>query len=105
MREFAWSIEYTLSLSFPVFLYLTSIIKRIRADNAIDSVFTPYVAAKAGKSAVDTLFKTAGSFFLDMDEAPEKKSEEITPEKLKAAEERMARIIAARERQLQDVAS
>ncbi len=103
MREFSWDIEYTLSLSFPVFLYLTSIIKRIRADNAIDSVFSPYVAAKAGKSAVDTLFQTAGSFFLD--ESPEKNLEEITPDKLKAAEERMARIIAARERQLQDAAS
>ena len=98
MREFSWSIEYTLSLSFPVFLYLTSIIKRIRADNAIDSFFSPYVAAKAGKSAVDSLFQSAGSFFLET--APEAGSEEITPEKIKAAKERMDRIIAAREQQL-----
>ncbi len=103
MREFSWDIEYTLSLSFPVFLYLTSIIKRIRTDNAIDSVFSPYVAAKAGKSAVDSLYKSAGSFFLET--APDTSTEEITPEKLKAAEERMARIIAARERQLRDAAS
>ncbi|MBE6370773.1 MAG: hypothetical protein E7055_01700 [Lentisphaerae bacterium] len=102
MREFAWDIEYTLSLSFPVFLYLTSIIKRIRADNAIDSVFSPYVAAKAGKSAVDSLFKSAGSFFLES--APETSTEEITPEKIRKAEARMAKIIADREEALRKAA-
>ena len=102
MREFSWDIEYVTSLSFPVFLYLTSIIKRIRADNAIDTFFTAYVAAKTGKSAVDNLFKTAGSFFLD---SPHQgNAEPITPEKLKAAEERMERIIASQEEALRNAA-
>jgi len=102
MREFSWDIDYVLSLSFPVFLYLTSIIKRIRADYAVDTFFTAYVAAKTGKSAVDNLFKTAGSFFLD---ARHKVSAEpVTPEKLKAAEDWMQKIIAAQERKLAEAA-
>lgn len=102
MREFSWDIDYVLSLSFPVFLYLTSIIKRIRADYAVDTFFTAYVAAKTGKSAVDNLFKTAGSFFLD---SPHQESAEpITPEKLKAAESWLERIIEERERKLEQAA-
>ena len=103
MREFGWDIRYVTSLSFPVFLYLTTIIKRIRSDNAVDSVFAPYVAAKAGKSAVDSLFRSAGTFYLDT--VPAESQEEITPELLKAAEERMQKIIAAREQQLAEAAA
>ncbi len=102
MREFTWTIDYTLSLPFPVFLYLTSIIKRIRADNAIDTVFIPYVAAKAGKKSVDDLFRTANGFFLDPPQVTIQ--EVITPEIMKAAEERMARIIATQEEALRNAA-
>lgn len=102
MREFGWDIHYVTSLSFPVFLYLTTIIKRIRADNAVDSVFTPYVAAKTGKTAAESLFRSAGTFYLDT--VPAESQEEITPELLQLAEDRMDRIIAAREQQLAEAA-
>lgn len=86
-----------MNLSFPVFLYLTTILKRIRADYAIDTVFSPYVAAKCGKKAVDDLFKTAGTFFI---EKTVDYDQEIDPEALKAAQERLKRIIAAKENSL-----
>ena len=102
MHEFGWDISYVTSLSFPVFLYLTTIIKRIRADNAVDSFFTPYVAAKAGKTAAKSLFNAAGSFFLEPKLPPMK---EVTPEMIKEAEERMAKFIAKREQQLANAAA
>jgi|GEM_PF-6535328 len=102
MHEFGWEIDYVLSLSFPVFLYLTSIIKRVRADYAVDTFFTAYVATKAGKSAVDSLYRTAGSFYLDF--SPAVSREPITPEKIKAAEDRMQKLIAAQERKLAEAA-
>ena len=98
MHEFGWEIDYVLSLSFPVFLYLTSIIKRVRADYAIDTFFTAYVAAKSGRASVDILYRTAGSFFLDV--SPAVSREPITPETIKTAEDRMQKIIAAQERKL-----
>lgn len=101
MLAFGWDIEYVTSLSFPVFLYLTGILKRVRTEYAIDSFFAPYVAAKAGKSAVDNLYKTAGSFYIEKPVY----QEPVTPENLKLAHERLDRMIAAREQQLANAAA
>ena len=48
MREFGWTIEYTLNLTFPVFLELSLMLRRIRCDSAIDEFYTPYAAVKLG---------------------------------------------------------
>ena len=65
MREFGWTIEYTLDLSFPVFFNLFTLISRVRADAAIDGVYIPYAAAKYGHAMKKHLFDTRGSFYLD----------------------------------------
>ena len=64
MKEFGWSIEYTLSLSFPVFLDLFDLIRRVRFDAAIDEFFTSYGAAKYGGKCSKTLFDGRGSIVL-----------------------------------------
>ena len=60
MREFGWTIVYTLSLSFPVFLELFGLIRRVRYDAAIDEFYLPYAAAKAGGRSAKRLFKGVG---------------------------------------------
>lgn len=96
MKEFGWTIRETLSLTFPVFLYLTIIVSRIRADDAIDSFFEPYVAAKCAGEPLRILTKKRGSFYLH----PESKQEVITAEMIEHARNRLHSIIAANEQRL-----
>ena len=65
MREFGWYIEYTLGLSFPVFVDLFELIRKARADAAIDGVYLPYAAAKYGGKASKRLHELADCLYLD----------------------------------------
>lgn len=96
MKEFGWTIEYTLNLTYPVFLNLFSLIRRIRFDAAIDQVYTPYAAAKYGGKASQHLFDGRGSFMLKS----EAKLEEITPKMIERANNKLRKIIAEREKKL-----
>lgn len=91
MREFGWSIEYTLSLSFPVFLELSVMIRRLRCDAAVDEFYLPYAAVKVGGKPAKRLFEGRGSFLLEDKTAPK-----ATEEETQRALERLRRIIKAR---------
>ena len=98
MREFGWTIEYTLSLPYPVFFELFGLIRRVRLDSAIDEMYTPYAAAKYGGKCSKMLFDGRGSMYLKA----EKKTfahEEITPEMIDKAHEKLKKIIADRKKQ------
>lgn len=96
MKEFGWTIEYTLNLTYPVFLNLFSLIRRIRFDAAIDQVYTPYAAAKYGGKTSQHLFDGRGSFTLKN----EAQTEKVTPEMIERANEKLRKIIAEREKKL-----
>lgn len=96
MKEFGWTIEYTLNLTYPVFLNLFSLIRRIRFDAAIDQVYTPYAAAKYGGKTSQHLFDGRGSFTLKS----EAQTEKVTPEMIERANEKLRKIIAEREKKL-----
>lgn len=62
MSHFKWTIEYTLSLTLPVFMYLLHNLTHLRTDHAIDSFFSAYAAAKYGKESFERFMQKAGSF-------------------------------------------
>lgn len=88
MREFGWTIEYVLSLSFPVFLNLFGLISRCRADAAVDEFYTPYGAVKFGGKASKHLFELKGEIYL------EREKEKITPELLEKANKKLRKVMA-----------
>jgi len=95
MKEFGWTIEYTLDLTYPVFIELFGLIRRVRADSAIDEFFHPYTAGKYGGDCQKTLFRMRGDFYDGG--SPEAA---FSPEALKRAEERLDAITRAREEAL-----
>lgn len=102
MREFGWTIEYTLSLSFPVFLELFGLIRRVRYDAAIDEFYLPYAAAKAGGRSAKRLFKGVGDVIL-----PEEGSagaDEPSLELVQRASRKLEQIIAERQERLRQAA-
>ena len=103
MKEFGWTIEYVLSLSFPVFFDLFGLIRRVRCDSAIDQVYLPYAAAKYGGKCQRNLFDGRGSFFLNTTSSG-KAPKGYTRAELKAAEEKARRIIEEHEKALNRVA-
>ena len=105
MREFGWTIEYTLSLSFPIFMDLFELIRRVRYDAAIDGVFTPYCAAKFGGKCAKALFDGRGSIILGATESTTSGHEKITKAMIKKANEKLKRIIAEREAAMAAAAS
>ena len=105
MKEFGWSIEYTLSLTFPVFLNLFDLIRRVRFDAAIDEFFTPYGAAKYGGKCSKTLFDGRGSIMLSDKPTPARNTEEITPEMIERANSKLRRLMAERAGALADAAT
>lgn len=101
MKEFGWTIEYTLSLTFPVFISLFGLIRKARYDAAIDEFYTPYAAAKYGGKSHKFLFEGRGSFIVNGSKSIDVSDEEITPEmveranaRLKAAIEKHAKKLA-----------
>lgn len=97
MKEFGWTIEYTFSLTYPVFIELFGLIKRARLENAVDSFFVPYAAAKYGKDCANALFKGSGSLFLDDKPEEEKK---CTKKQINRAMRKLDEIILSREKAL-----
>lgn len=100
MKEFGWTIEYTLSLSYPVFFDLFGLIRRVRLDNAIDSFYIPYGAAKYGKSLSKALFDGRGDFVI----REERKPVPITKSAYRRAYKQMDEIIKSRNQALVDAA-
>lgn len=103
MKEFGWTIDYVLSLSFPVFFELFGLIRRVRCDSAIDEVYLPYAAAKYGGKCQRNLFDGRGSFFLSSSSSG-KEAKGYTKAELKAAQEKAQRIIEEHEKALKRVA-
>lgn len=62
MSHFKWTIEYTLSLTLPVFMYLLHNLTHLRTDHALDSFFSAYSAAKYGKESFERFMQKTGSF-------------------------------------------
>ena len=96
MREFGWTIEYVLDLSFPVFLNLFGLITRCRADAAVDEFYKPYGAAKFGGKMCKHLFETKGDIFIAHE--PEK----VTPEMIERANIKLRKVMEKYQRKLED---
>lgn len=101
MREFGWTIEYTLNLTFPVFLNLSNMLSRIRCDASIDENYKPYVSGKFGGKAAKDYFKTAGTFFLEERTTASVDKTEITPEIIDKANQKLRDLMKARHAALQ----
>ena len=95
MRTFGWTIGYTLSLSGPQFIALVGLATRARKDEAIDTIYSGYAAAKYGGKCSDALFNGRGSLFLE--DSPSADYDNIDDGELEAARKRMAAILKARE--------
>jgi len=102
MKEFGWTVEYVLSLSFPVFFDLFGLIKRVRADAAIDEFYTPYAAVKFGGKCGNHLFDARGSIMLDNPDKP--KPRDYTPEMVKKATLKLKSLMRARQAALNQAA-
>ena len=103
MREFGWTIEYTLSLSFPQFFDLFGLVKRIRHDAAIDEFYTPYAAVKFGGKCSKHLFDGRGSITLENPDTP--KVRDYTPAMVRKANRKLKAIIKSRQDALAKTAS
>lgn len=65
MFAFGWTIEYTLNLTWPVFLDLFTLIRRTRIDHAVDAVYTPYCAGKYGKACSKFMLDMRGKWYVE----------------------------------------
>lgn len=102
MREFGWSIEYTLSLPFPMFLNITAMIQRVRSDAAIDGMYVPYIAAKTGGKASRHLFDARGNFMIS-ETSGATKNNETTVEMVERANKKLQEINQKWQRRLEGV--
>lgn len=100
MREFGWTIDYVLGLTFPVFFDLFGLIRRIRMDAAIDEFYTPYAAVKLGGKYADNLFGERGSVIITDDYSI---THEITAEELENANRKLLAIINAQQNKLDNI--
>lgn len=105
MKEFGWTIEYTLNLTYPVFLDLFNLIRRVRLDAAIDEFYTPYGAAKFGGKCSKALFDGRGSMFVKNALELPKNQEEVTPQMIERANERFQKIMEQRRIQAAEIAN
>lgn len=100
MSAFGWTIEYTLALSWPVFMDLFPLIRRIRIDAGIDGVFTPYCAGKYGKSFCTDMFKARGGLYINAQAEYQYSDADVS-----RAKRRLRKILRARENQLAEAAA
>lgn len=99
MKEFGWSIEYVLSLTFPVFFDLFGLIRRVRMDAAIDEFYTPYGAVKFGGKCAAHLFEGRGSVTLpDGTEKPAPQT--VTQEMIRKANRKLRALMKKRQQEL-----
>lgn len=103
MKEFGWTREYVLALSFPIFFDLFGLIRRIRYDSAIDEFYTPYAAVKFGGKCGNHLFEGRGSLILS--EADAQAPQNYTPEMVKRATRKLKTLMKARQADLAKAAS
>lgn len=87
MKEFGWSIEYTLNLTYPVFFNLYDLICRVRLDSAYEQFYVPYSALKVGKEPAKSLFNAKDSFFID--DSVRVTPKEYTPDMLEKTNQRL----------------
>ena len=99
MREFGWSIEYVLSLTFPVFFDLFGLIRRIRMDAAIDEFYTPYGAVKFGGKCAKNLFNGRGSILLS-DPSDIRKHDDVTRSMILRANRKLRALMKQRQEAL-----
>lgn len=104
MKEFGWSIEYTLSLTYPVFISLFGLIRQTRFDAAIDEFYTPYAAAKYGGKCHKFLFDGRGEFIINGSKKFAVSDEEITPEMIERANARLKAEIEKHTKKLAEAA-
>lgn len=81
-----------MSLTYPVFMSLFGLIRKVRYDQAIDQFFTPYAAVKCPKTA-SRLFSERGDFTIGT--APDL-SAKASLEAVAKARRKLQRIIKAR---------
>ena len=105
MKEFGWTIEYTLSLTFPVFLDLFELIRRVRFDAAIDEFFTPYGAAKYGGKCSKALFNGRGSIMIPDTDKTSAKQHDVTPDMVERARQRLEMLMTERGAKLAQAAA
>jgi len=84
---FGWTIRQVLQLTWPQFEYISLNICRIQYWHAKNEVFFGVSAAFGSEKSKNTLFDSAGDFFIRQE--PDMS---YTPEQLAAAEARMAEI-------------
>lgn len=101
MREFGWTIEYTLNLTFPQFIDLLGLVKRCRMDAAFDEFYVPYTAVKYGGDASKHLFKFKGDYYLHETVA----EPTYTPEMLDAATKRLKERIERNRKKIEESVS
>ena len=104
MKEFGWSIEYVLSLTFPVFFDLFGLIRRVRMDAAIDEFYTPYGAVKFGGKCAKHLFDGRGSVTLTED-GEKSASHEVTKRQINKANRRLRALMKKRQQELEKAAT
>lgn len=105
MKEFGWTIEYTLNLTFPVFFDLFGLIRRIRLDAAIDEFYTPYGAVKFGGKCAKHLFDGRGSYLLNEKGTAAGQTEEVTDEMIERARKKLRAIMERNQAKLSETAS
>ena len=104
MKEFGWSIEYVLSLTFPVFFDLFGLIRRVRMDAAIDEFYTPYGAVKFGGKCATYLFNGRGSITLP-EEGEKSASQEVTKRLINKANRKLRALMKQRQEALKKAAT
>ena len=106
MKAFGWTIEYTLSLTFPVFLELFELIRRVRMDAAIDEFYTPYSAVKFGGKCAKTLFDGRGRiWFSESGKSAGRAPEKVTPAMIRKALKKAQTIAARNQERLAEAAA
>lgn len=104
MKEFGWSIEYVLNLTFPVFFDLFGLIRRVRMDAAIDEFYTPYGAVKFGGKCAAHLFDGRGSVTLT-DEDGKPPQQEVTEAMIRRANRKLRALMKKRQQELEKAAT
>lgn len=77
---------------------LSAMIRRIRADHAIDEFYMPYAAAKCGKECSNSLFSLRGTMFIEDNTVPS-----FTDEQLEKARQRLNAIHEKRRREAEEL--
>lgn len=103
MKEFGWTIQYVMSLTFPIFFDLFSLIRKARYDAAIDEFYTPYAAVKYGGKCSQHLFAGRGSFLLELPN--HSKTKDYTPAQLRKANAKLQKLMKLQQKRLEEISA